>query len=190
MSQAKVINLDSAALDAALEKFTVAAANKTAADKELITALDAVIEPVITSMITLHDCSPLNRFTKVVKDALPSKQSKICKAVEDYLINYIEIDPATLFYVQATHRFACNIKNLVAWSKDNNYKEKIVAMPLSAWLQAKKKKEKTARATLAAPSELVKKDASQLLKRIESYGLQVEDESWKTIYDLLKQLVK
>lgn len=188
MSQAKVINLDSAALDAALEKFTVAAANKTAADKELITALDAVVEPVITAVVTLQDCSPLNRFTKVVKDALPNKQGKICKAVEDYLTNYLEINPTVLFYVQATHRFACNIKQLVAWSKDHDYKEKIAAMPLSAWLQAKKKKEKTARAT--PPSELVKKDASQLLKRIESYGLQVEDESWKTIYDLLKQLVK
>lgn len=188
MSQATKAKLENEILLAALERLEAAAQNKKQSDKELTEAIDAIIEPVLSAIIAYRDCSPLRKFSKILRNQIPKKQNQICLEIQDYLHNYLNIPKNVILYITALNEFSCNIKRIITWSQDVNYKDLIESMPLSVWIDNKKKEKKAKNKPL--PYENVKKASKKLISLIESYGLHIDDDSWNEVYNLIKTIIK
>lgn len=175
-------DLETIAINAAIEALAQAAKAHTKTGKELEKAIDEAVKLAISQLCKSNNCGLINSLDGIL---LINGQEKKAKALFANLVDYIKyLEIPGIIPVPASRNFMCQSKILQNWYADCENENKIEDAPLlSIFLaQHKKASEKTAQEKLDAA-------AKNLAKAIKNGGFQI-DENWQNILTTIESLYK
>lgn len=120
------------------------ATNMVKSRKDFTEAWDTVVSVVIDGLATVPDCTRLNKLSRVLNDALPSKAEKHARDFLAYAEEYINIPKGTIIYAKNIEKFLCDSEKLRNWSESDQSKiDWAEKKTLSQWLKDRKPAKKT-----------------------------------------------